>query len=150
MISVKSSRMLNGEESFPDLNYDNTREPMMAQVREVRLIDDLDGGPAAETIDFSLDGRDYQVDLSEDNALKLRDSIAEFVAAARRAARGPRAGGRNGNGGNVNKGAPTRRDREQTAAIRAWAQQNGRIVAERGRVPKAIVEEYEKAHGVSA
>jgi hypothetical protein len=122
----------------------------MAQVREVRLIDDLNGSEAAETIDFSLDGRDYQVDLSEDNALKLRDSIAEFVAAARRAPRGPRASGRGNTGGNVNKGAPTRRDREQTAAIRAWAQQNGRIVAERGRVPKAIVEEYEKAHGVSA
>jgi hypothetical protein len=122
----------------------------MAQVREVRLIDDLNGSEAAETIDFSLDGRDYQVDLSEDNALKLRDSIAEFVAAARRAPRGPRASGRGTTGGNVNKGAPTRRDREQTAAIRAWAQQNGRIVAERGRVPKAIVEEYEKAHGVSA
>jgi hypothetical protein len=125
----------------------------MAQVREVRLIDDLNGSEAAETIDFSLDGRDYQVDLSEDNALKLRDSIAEFVAAARRAPRGPRASGRGRGGeggGNVNKGAPTRRDREQTAAIRAWAQQNGRIVAERGRVPKAIVEEYEKAHGVSA
>lgn len=123
----------------------------MAQVREVRLIDDLDGGPADEEVTFALDGREYQIDLSEDNALKLRDSIAEFVAAARRAPRGPRSGGRgNTGGGNVNKGAPTRRDRAQTAAIRAWAQQNGRIVAERGRVPKAIVEEYEKAHGVSA
>jgi hypothetical protein len=122
----------------------------MAQVREVRLIDDLNGSEAAETIDFSLDGRDYQVDLSEDNALKLRDSIAEFVAAARRAPRGPRASGRGNTGGNVNKGAPTRRDREQTAAIRAWAQQHGHVVAERGRVPRNVVDAYEKEHGISA
>jgi hypothetical protein len=123
----------------------------MAQVREVRLIDDLNGSEAAETIDFSLDGREYQIDLSEDNAVKLRDSIAEFVAAARRAPRGPRASGRgNTGGGNVNKGAPTRRDRAQTAAIRQWAQQHGHVVAERGRVPKTIVEAYEKEHGVSA
>jgi hypothetical protein len=83
----------------------------MAQVREVRLIDDLNGSEAAETIDFSLDGRDYQVDLSEDNALKLRDSIAEFVAAARRAPRGPRASGR----GNPGLGAAERPHRR-----RAW------------------------------
>lgn len=124
----------------------------MAQVREVRLIDDLDGSEAAETIEFALDNKDYMIDLSEDNAIKLRDSIAEFVAAARRAPRGPRTGGRgrSGEGGNVNKGAPTRRDRAQTAAIRQWAQQHGHVVAERGRVPKTIVEAYEKEHGISA
>jgi hypothetical protein len=122
----------------------------MAEVREVRLIDDLDGSEAAETIDFGLDGREFQIDLSEDNALKLRDSIAEFVAAARRAPRGPRASGRGNTSGNVNKGVPTRRDRAQTAAIRQWAQQHGHVVAERGRVPKTIVEAYEKEHGVSA
>lgn len=124
----------------------------MAQKVETRLIDDLDGSEATETIDFGIDGREFQIDLSEDNALKLRDSIAEFVAAGRRTPRGPRAGGRgrSGEGGNVNKGAPTRRDRAQTAAIRQWAQQHGHVVAERGRVPKTIVEAYEKEHGVSA
>ena len=46
---------------------------------------------------FAIDGRAYEIDLSEDNAARLRDSLASFVAAARKsggAARRPGAGHR--------------------------------------------------------
>src|SRR4051812_41204704 len=49
---------------------------LMAQRVEVVLIDDVDGGEAAETVAFALDGANYEIDLSEENAAKLRDGLA--------------------------------------------------------------------------
>ena len=65
----------------------------MAQKHIVQLIDDLDEGSADETVSFSVDGSTYEIDLSTaSNAAKLRDSLAPYVANARRAgARGARA-----------------------------------------------------------
>ena len=54
---------------------------------EVRLIDDLDGSRADQTIVFALDGQNYAVDLSPTNAQRLRELLAPFVAGARKAGR---------------------------------------------------------------
>jgi len=40
------------------------------------LEDDLEGGKADETVKFALDGIQYEIDLSEKNAQKLRDAVA--------------------------------------------------------------------------
>jgi hypothetical protein len=37
-------------------------------------------------------------------------------------------------------------DPEQTAAIRAWARQNGHQVSDRGRIAKTVVEAFRAAH----
>ena len=58
----------------------------MAQRTTVRFVDDLDGSAASGTFDFSLKGRNYQIDLSDENAAKLRDALGPFVKAARKAA----------------------------------------------------------------
>ena len=66
----------------------------MAQQVNVKFVDDLDGSDAAGTVSFAIDGRAYEIDLSEDNAARLRDSLASFVAAGpqeRRSQRGGRA-----------------------------------------------------------
>ena len=46
--------------------------------REVieKLIDDLDGGEAAETVTFGLDGATYEIDLSKKSAAAFRKSLA--------------------------------------------------------------------------
>ena len=44
----------------------------MSQRTEIRLIDDVDGTAASETVRFSLDGHDLEIDLSGRNAAKLR------------------------------------------------------------------------------
>ena len=54
----------------------------MAQITEVKLLDDLDGGEAAESVSFSLDGKSYEIDLSEKHAAALRDAFAPFVSTA--------------------------------------------------------------------
>ncbi len=108
----------------------------MAQITEVRLVDDLDGGEAAESVTFSIDGKLYEIDLSEKNASALRDAFAPFVGSARRA-RGvplvtrPKASARSGH------------PREHTAAIREWANANGHEVSARGRIPSAVLAAYE-------
>lgn len=107
----------------------------MAQKHIVQLIDDLDGGPAAETVSFALDGSTYEIDLSETNAAALRDSLATFVANARRSTRHVGTVRRSGRG-------PARADREQTQAIRQWARQNGFQIGEKGRIPAAAVDAY--------
>ncbi len=111
----------------------------MAQIREIRLVDDLDGEVADETVEFGVDGKNYEIDLSTANAKKLRDALAEFVAAARRA------GGRRRGGGAP--AAAARRpsiDREQNQAIREWARKRGMKVSDRGRIPAEVLEAYHK------
>lgn len=111
----------------------------MAQKVETRLIDDLDGSTAVETVAFGVEGREYEIDLSEANAARLRDSLAEFVAAARRS------------GGRARAAAPAKQpakrttaDREHGVAVREWARTNGYDVSGRGRIPRAVVEAYEQ------
>lgn len=55
----------------------------MAQKVSIILTDDLTGEEADLTAKFSLDGTDYEIDLTNDNALKLRDVLAPFIGAAR-------------------------------------------------------------------
>ncbi|WP_019873789.1 histone-like nucleoid-structuring protein Lsr2 [Sporichthya polymorpha] len=56
----------------------------MARKKVKALEDDLTGGPADETVRFSLDGIDYEIDLSAKNAERLRSDLDMYVAAARR------------------------------------------------------------------
>jgi hypothetical protein len=62
----------------------------MAIKTEVVLVDDLTGEPADTTVTFSLDKTEYEIDLSNDNAAELRERLARYVNAARKAAGGPR------------------------------------------------------------
>lgn len=118
----------------------------VAQKVQVLLVDDLDGGEASETVSFSLDGTSYEIDLSEKNANELRDSFAKYVGAARKA-------GRSGGGGSTSSRSSTRSssrsstamDRDQAAAIRAWAKKQGLQVSDRGRIPASIIEQYNQS-----
>jgi hypothetical protein len=108
----------------------------MAQKTLVILEDDLEGGEAAETLSFSLDGVAYEIDLSAKNAAKLRDAMAMYVGSARRV------GGRASRG----KAKVARSGNPRTADIREWARTTGLDVSERGRIPASIVEQYDKVH----
>lgn len=105
----------------------------MAQRVQVILEDDLDGTTADETVRFGLDGVDYEIDLSDDNAARLRDGFAEWVGHARRLTRG-----RGSAAANRKSGSPTE--------IREWAKNNGLEVSSRGRVPAHVREAYEAAN----
>ena len=56
---------------------------VMAKTVIVKLTDDIDGGDADETISFALDGRYYEIDLSSENAARLRHAFKPFTQKAR-------------------------------------------------------------------
>lgn len=114
----------------------------MVQKVMVTLIDDVDGTPADETVLFSLDGVSYEIDLTSDNAAKLRDSLASWVGHARRA------GGRKASG---TRSTPSRRSGGTSGSgdaskVREWARANGYTVSDRGRIPAEVTEAYAKAN----
>jgi len=122
-------------------------EVRMAQQVNVKFVDDLDGSDAAGTVSFGLDGRAYEIDLSDDNAARLRDSLASFIAAARKSGGSTTTGSRRAQKMTVSSGSrPQTLDREQTAAIRAWARQNGHQISDRGRISKTVVDAFQAAH----
>ncbi|MSS44966.1 Lsr2 family protein [Cutibacterium sp. WCA-380-WT-3A] len=105
----------------------------MAQRVRVDLVDDVDGSPAEESVNFALDGVNYVIDLSAENASKLRDDLSAWVDHARRTG-GRRTRGRRPTGG------PTANE------VRKWAKSQGYKVSERGRVSNEIREAYERTH----
>jgi len=111
-------------------------EDIVAQKTVVELVDDLDGGEADETVVFALDGIDFTIDLSADNANRLRDTLAEYVGRARRT--DSRKGGRA-----TLHSVDTKLD---TQAVREWARSQGENVAERGRLSHDLVIRFQAAH----
>jgi len=111
----------------------------VAKQTTVTLVDDLDGSEADEQIEFAVDGRSYEIDLSAANVARLRDALSPFVSAARRT------GGRRSSGGSAAASRPST-DREQNQAIREWAQQQGMKISERGRIPSNVLEAYHRNH----
>jgi hypothetical protein len=91
------------------------------------IIDDIDGTEGAETVSFSLEGHDYEIDLTPANHEVLRQALAPYIAAARPSPNGavkPKA-----TGGDVK-------------AIRAWAAAKGIVIPARGRIPADVRDRY--------
>jgi hypothetical protein len=118
----------------------------MAQKVNVMLVDDLDGSEASGTVTFGLDGRTYEIDLSEANTATLRDTLATYTAAARRlGGRARRSAAQDSVNGTATSGKSTTSvaDRARTAAIREWAREAGLDVSTRGRIPNSVIEAYD-------
>ncbi|SDM66335.1 Lsr2 protein [Geodermatophilus siccatus] len=104
----------------------------MATKTSVVLVDDLTDEAADTTVRFGLDGRDYEIDLTEANASELREVLSRYVKAARKLSK---------------SGRPVTRTQSKVdpAAVRAWAKANGIEVNERGRIKAEVVEQYRAA-----
>jgi hypothetical protein len=111
----------------------------MAQKVSIVLVDDIDGSEADETVTFGLDGTTYEIDLSDEHATALRDSLAEYVGYARKVAATRRSSGSSGRKAAASVGA-------SAADIREWAKEQGYEVSERGRINAGIREAYDAAH----
>ena len=118
----------------------------MAQKVQVLLVDDIDGGDADETLLFSLDGVNYEIDLSEEHASALRDAFASWVGHARRT--GGRSGGarRPAARSAAKAAAPAAGPVRDTADVRTWARENGYEVSDRGRISAEVIKAYDDAH----
>lgn len=108
----------------------------MVQRTQVILEDDIEGGPAEETVTFGLDGVTYEIDLNESNASALRDAMSAYVGAGRRS------GGRR----STRKSTSSSSKGSRSSEIREWARANGYEVSDRGRINAEVTEAYEKAN----
>lgn len=104
----------------------------MVQKVHVVLVDDIDGGHADETVSFSLDSVNYEVDLSANHAAELRRALQPWINAGRRVTSKGRTKRAAGGG--------------DTAKIREWAKARGMAVSERGRISARIRAAYEAAN----
>ncbi|MCB5907134.1 histone-like nucleoid-structuring protein Lsr2 [Streptomyces pinistramenti] len=106
----------------------------MAQKVITIYTDDLTGEESSEaaTHTLSLDGVTYELDLGPDSYDRLLEAMAPFTKVGRRT-------------GKARKPRNASASSEDTAAIRAWAKENGYNVNDRGRVPADIREAYAKA-----
>lgn len=109
----------------------------MARKTIVELIDDIDGSKADETVSFGLDGVEYELDLTEENAARLRGELATWIEKSRRV------GGRRSRGGRASGSASS----GDTARVRRWARENGFTVSDRGRISAEVQRAYDEAHG---
>jgi len=98
----------------------------------VLLEDDVDGTRADETIEFGIDGTTYAIDLNDQNAKKLRSALDGYISKARKVS------GRRSASRKASSGVDLR-------AVRAWAASNGIKLANRGRVPSSVLEQYRAA-----
>ena len=125
------------------LAYDwMTKGLFVAQRVTTHLIDDLTGDTIDEgkgrTVHFAFDGVDYEIDLTDGSANALRETLSDYIAAARKT--GDRSGRRRGGA------APKRGNADELAKIREWASAQGHQVSSRGRISQAVRNEYDAAH----
>ena len=84
---------------------------------------------------FSLDGRDYEIDLCEKHSQKFDETLKRFAGHARKV---------------TSRVTRTKRrtaaHRQHSAQIRAWAKAGGIEVSDRGRIPAQVIASYEASH----
>lgn len=113
----------------------------MAQQFQVQYIDDIDGsnlGSEANTISFAFDGKEYSIDLSDENAAQFREVMAPYVENGHRVT------------GTKSRPAKKSAGRSSSASdlgvVREWARENGYEISDRGRIPGTIMGAYAAAN----
>lgn len=109
----------------------------MAQQIQTLFIDDIDGGDAAGTVRFALDGVDYEIDLSSKHSDELHTALGKYIGHARKASGTRR----------VSRGGHRSASTIDTHKVREWARGQGIEIKDRGRVPADIVEQYRTVVG---
>lgn len=105
----------------------------MARRITYHLIDDLDSSSilegAGETIEFTVRGTTYEIDLSAANAARFDSALKPFIDAARqiRTKRAP------------STTSPAAQEKELRTAIRHWAREQGYAVGTRGSINAEIL-----------
>ena len=84
---------------------------------------------------FSVDGREYEIDLCLGHSERFDEAVSSFATHARKASGRP-----------LRTKRRTAAHRKHSARVRAWAKANGFVVSERGRIPADVVTRYESTH----
>jgi hypothetical protein len=78
---------------------------------------------------------EYEIDLTNENAQRLRESLGQWTGPARKVS------------GRARRGTARRvQDGGQTAKVREWAKANGYTVSDRGRIAADVRAAYDAAN----
>jgi hypothetical protein len=115
----------------------------------LRCVDDLDGSPAAARHTLELDGQRVTLDLSKENATRLHELIAPYLAAGSPApllapSPMPPARQSSGNDAYLAAGSPAA-PRQGPLGLRTWARANEIALPRHGRVPDEILAQWRAA-----
>ena len=112
----------------------------MAQKTITLLVDDLDGNELkagkGQTVSFAVDGREYEIDLSDKNADAFRKAVSRYVDAARKVSSASRRGG---------SSRPRSSSDVSPQAVREWAKANRIELSARGRIPRNVIDQFRAA-----
>jgi hypothetical protein len=115
----------------------------MAKKVYVQLVDDIDDKPidsGGEHITFSVNGTSYEIDLSDKNAKEFHRKLNYYIEHS------ARIGGKRTKKSAGASAAGSKRDANQTKAIREWAKANGYNISARGRIPADVEQAFDAAH----
>ncbi|MDQ1175016.1 hypothetical protein QE430_003323 [Microbacterium testaceum] len=112
----------------------------MATKHISQITDDLDGSileqGEGKQITFSIEGRTYEIDLSDSNANKFYKALTPYVDAARSVS--------SASASRNTRGTRAKSDLD-LGAVRDWARANGHTVSDRGRVPSSVIDAYKSS-----
>lgn len=108
----------------------------MAQRVIVQLDCDMDNksGADVETVAFSFQGTNYELELCAKHRKNLHAALSDLVGSARRVSATRRSPAK--------ARQPRASQHEENAEIRAWATANGLKVSERGRIAADVIEQF--------
>jgi hypothetical protein len=109
----------------------------VAQEVITRIVDDIDGGEADQTVVFSWGSAQYEIDLNDKNVEKMAKALQPYIEKARKVSRAAATSRPKSSG---------RAARTDLQDVRAWAHSNGHAVSDRGRVPQTVLDAYDAAH----
>lgn len=98
----------------------------MAREIVTKISDDLGGVGSAEPLRFSVNGQKFVIDLNKRNTETFFRRLAPYMEAAQPDP----------------PGYSRPRINSEAAKVRAWAQENGLLTSERGRIPQDVWDAY--------
>lgn len=108
----------------------------MARREVTQFFDDLDQSPIdegnLEVIRFSVNGKDYLIDLSKENAAKFHEMMAPYIEAGHKAPK------------------VESRSKVNSRDVRTWAYAHGIEVARRGKISQDVIDAYQQAMAATA
>lgn len=117
----------------------------MAQKVTVDILSDLSDAPEAHGVTLSFDGSAVEIDLTEDEHLKLRDSLAVYFEKGRKVVGAVKRGRPKGSTNKassvpaVAEAGGSGLTKEERQEVRAYAEANGHALAKRGRLPEIAI-----------
>ena len=93
-----------------------------------------------QTINFGLDGQNYAIDLSDQSAGELRETLGRYIAAGRPVGQQTRTA--NIAPAHPRAGQSARADGQDAAAIRQWGRAHGHRISDRGPIPATVRQAY--------